>query len=440
MPALRPLLCLVVLALSAAAQQPLIRVDVREVRVPVFVTDAKGHNVAGLKASDFTLQEDGTPQKITAFTTSTDPNGTALLRGEAPGSAAGTRHTYVVCIDTLHLDPANAASLHAALKRLFEKEKPSDAQFSVILLGRRLQVLQTATADPAVAAARIAKAAIQSADAGAVELRSELQSLKTSMYDFCRRCPACGANTSGRTCDPEVQTLLAGLDAKAAPWAMRTRLMLDQLKLVVEELAKLPGARTVVFASDGFTLHPAREFYAVAGSFLPADERFKMPGSADLEPNLQAVIRAAVNANVRIQSVDSRGVISTPAAANGSLDASNPSDWSPPSVIRHTPAANRGGTLLTDMDREASSIAVETGAGMEQLATATGGVWYHGSNDTYQQLRTALADGREFYLLGYVSTNPAQDGKFRAITVEVHNPKLRVRARSGYWAEPSGRR
>jgi VWFA-related protein len=424
---------------AAFAQPPLIRVDVREVWVPVYVTDARGHTAGGLKASDFALTEDGIPQTISAFASSTAPGAEAVLQPagasapESKGAAASPPHTYVICLDTLHLDPGGAASLHSALRRLFEKEKPANARFSVVALGRQLQVLATATTDPAAVAARIAKAPLQPAGEGAAALESELRNLKSSMYDFCRRCPACGSHASGRSCDSDVQSLAERLDAQAAPWGMRTAAMLDQLRLVVEELAKLPGGRTLLFVSGGFSLRPARDFYAVAAAFLPGDPRFQAQGSTDLDPRLQAVIRAAVDGNVRIQSIDARGVVASAGGA-GSLDAANPEDWSPPSVIRKTPPSSRGGTLLSDMDHEAASLATQNGAGMSQLAESTGGVWYHGSNDALPQLRAALADGREYYLLGYVPTKSAPDGQFHAIAVTVRGAKLHVRAKSGYWA------
>ena len=431
------------LLLPLAAQQPLIRVDVREVLVPVFVSDARGHTVTGLKAADFAVEEDGVPQAITAFSTSTAPGAEALLRpsdGGAPAPrrasapAAAPRHTFVVCVDTLDLESGNAASLRDAVKRLLEKERPANAQFTVVAVGRQIQVLATASPDPAAVAARVAGAAFAAGGAGAAQLRSELQNLKTSMYDFCRRCPACASPSRAPVCATEIQALKTTLEAQAAPWVLRTGQMLEQLKLVVEELGKLPGGRTLIFASDGFALDPAREFYAVAAAFLPGDPHFRAQGPPALQPNLQAVIRAAVNANVRIQSVDARGVVASAASGNGSLDAANPSDWSPPSVIRKAPPANRGGTLMADMDREASTISFEAGAGLERLADSTGGVYYHGSNDTLKQLRAALADGREYYLLGYVPTNAAADGKFRAIAVDLRDKKLRVRAKAGYWA------
>jgi VWFA-related protein len=173
----------------------------------------------------------------------------------------------------------------------------------------------------------------------------------------------------------------------------------------------------------------------VVASFLPRDSRFKMAGPTDLESNLQAAIKVAVERNVGIYSVDSRGLAQGSFASDRSMDASSPADSSPQSNIGRGPPSNRGGTLLSDMNHEANSVAFQNGSGMAQLAHATGGIYFHDSNDMLKQFRSALADGREYYLLAYVPKNRVQDGKFRKVTVEVAGKKVHVRAKSGYWAE-----
>jgi VWFA-related protein len=309
-----------------------------------------------------------------------------------------------------------------------------------VTVGRQLRVLQTATTDPALVLSKLRSPAFQPALGGAdaAALSSELNDLKSRMYDFCHHCSVCGRQSNYRaSCDGEVQNLRVGLDAQAEHWTLLTSQLLAQLKVVVEELAKLPTGRTFILVSDGFSLQPAREFYGVAAAFLTSDPRFKLAGSIDLESNLQAVIRAAVDRSVRMYSVDSRGVAQGSFAGSGSMDASAPSDRSAPSVIHTTPNSNRGGALLSDMDRESRSVTFQNSSAMEQLATATGGVYFHDSNDLFNQFRSALADGREYYLLGYVPKNATQDGAFRRITVELANRKLYVRAKSGYWATPA---
>ncbi|HEX4808685.1 MAG TPA: hypothetical protein VH325_07140, partial [Bryobacteraceae bacterium] len=65
------------LAIAAVGQDakqeptsPTLKADVREVLVPVVVTDKSGHYVADLGRDDFSVFEDGVPQKIVAFSRS----------------------------------------------------------------------------------------------------------------------------------------------------------------------------------------------------------------------------------------------------------------------------------------------------------------------------------------------------------------------------------
>ena len=83
----------------------------------------------------------------------------------------------------------------------------------------------------------------------------------------------------------------------------------------------------------------------------------------------------------------------------------------------------------------ANPFASEESAAMEQLARTTGGVYFHQSADMLKQFRSALADGREYYVLAYRPRNTAHDGKFRSITVETTDKTLSIRAKSGYWAD-----
>lgn len=64
---------ILLLGLTLAAQTPTaLRVDVRLVNVVATVTDAGGRHVQGLTAEDFTVFEDGVPQKISHFTQDRD--------------------------------------------------------------------------------------------------------------------------------------------------------------------------------------------------------------------------------------------------------------------------------------------------------------------------------------------------------------------------------
>jgi hypothetical protein len=68
------------------------------------------------------------------------------------------------------------------------------------------------------------------------------------------------------------------------------------------------------------------------------------------------------------------------------------------------------------------------------LAADTGGRAYLDSNDFGRVFTGVQEDTSLYYLLGYHSTNPAQDGKYRRITVKVRRPGLKIQFRRGYYA------
>src|SRR5262245_52499669 len=69
---MRTALLLIVSALLIAVAAAQIRVNVQLVNVVATVTDSRGRYIDNLKASDFTLMEDGSPQQISHFAQSYD--------------------------------------------------------------------------------------------------------------------------------------------------------------------------------------------------------------------------------------------------------------------------------------------------------------------------------------------------------------------------------
>lgn len=421
---------LILTAWTLLAQDPIIRLDVQQVLVPVVVADKKGHYVSGLHASDFRIFEDGIPQEIAYFSSDTAGSVDDIAALSKPTPTAGPRHTFVICIDTLHASPANAAHIREALENVFEKEKSADAQYVLIGIGHQLQVLQAATTSPLAILLKLRNAAFQNVmgGPGASALSAQLQNIRTRMEEFCRRC-ACGNRSSQRTCDAEIDTLKQSIDAEADRWTAPTNALLEQFKNVVEELAKIPTARTLILISDGFNIDPKREFYSVVSAYLPNRPQFHLDDqAASLEPTL----KVAADRNIVIDTIDSRGNSTPSLATSGSMDASasnrTSSDYN---VSGTTRSASRSPALAASSKPTPFS---DESTSMQQLARATGGIYFHESAEMLKQFRSALADGRQFYVLAYVPKNSAHDGKFRSITVETTDKKLSIRAKSGYWA------
>lgn len=92
------------------------------------------------------------------------------------------------------------------------------------------------------------------------------------------------------------------------------------------------------------------------------------------------------------------------------------------------------------LENQSTSERVRQRALLSQLSHETGGEAFFPSSareltDVYSQIQEELA-GR--YTLGYVSTDPRQDGRFRKVEVrlrQARSPDTRIRTRSGYLAQ-----
>jgi Ca-activated chloride channel family protein len=75
---------------------------------------------------------------------------------------------------------------------------------------------------------------------------------------------------------------------------------------------------------------------------------------------------------------------------------------------------------------------------LEALTAATGGrAWFLADVTAIAAVTPEIAhEIRNQYVLGYTSSDPNKDGKFRTIRVEVNVPGATVRTRSGYYARP----
>ena len=69
------------------------------------------------------------------------------------------------------------------------------------------------------------------------------------------------------------------------------------------------------------------------------------------------------------------------------------------------------------------------------IAEETGGYSTADTNDFEPGITQVYRENASYYLLGFVSTNPKPDGKFRRLEVRVRRPGLQVRTRTGYRAE-----
>ncbi len=136
------------------------------------------------------------------------------------------------------------------------------------------------------------------------------------------------------------------------------------------------------------------------------------------QSQLLATINAAVRANVAFYTVDARGLMALPPGGAAS-------QASPRGTAIFTGAAQR-------RQRERFANQQET---LVSLAAETGGKALLDTNDLVQGIVQAQRDIDSYYILGYYSTNPALDGRFRRIQVRLKGTlQARLEYRRGYFA------
>jgi VWFA-related protein len=135
------------------------------------------------------------------------------------------------------------------------------------------------------------------------------------------------------------------------------------------------------------------------------------------QASLRAAINAAVRANLAIYSVDTRG-----------LQAVSPLGDASTGSLSGTGAFN-GGALTNNMNANFASQEV-----MATLSSDTGGKAFFDSNDFAPAFAQVERDTSAYYAIGFHSSNPARDGRYRKLTIKINRPGVKLEYRPGYYA------
>src|SRR6202789_1769803 len=125
------------------------------------------------------------------------------------------------------------------------------------------------------------------------------------------------------------------------------------------------------------------------------------------QASLRATINSAVRANLAIYSVDTRGLQAVTAlgdASTGNLRGSG---------------GYNGGSLMNNMNKNFQTQEV-----MATLSTDTGGKAFFDSNDFAPAFAQVQKDNSAYYAIGFHSSNPAREGKYRHLTVKINKPAV----------------
>ena len=135
------------------------------------------------------------------------------------------------------------------------------------------------------------------------------------------------------------------------------------------------------------------------------------------QASLRAAINSAVRANLSIYSVDTRG-----------LQAISPLGDASTGSVRGSGAFN-GAALTNNMNQNFATQEV-----MATLSSDTGGKAFFDSNDFAPAFAQVQRDTSAYYAIGFHSSNPARDGKYRKLTIKINRPGVKLEYRPGYYA------
>ncbi len=395
---------LTVLMLPASAQQtpPKAPVTPPPAGVPTFKSqsnlvildvsakDKGGLPIEGLKATDFTVMEDGKPQKISVFeyqrisSTPEPPKEITLddqfklpeapkqeITAATPGQIQyHDKRLMVFFFDFSSMQvPDQLRAQDGALEYL-TKHVTKDDVVAILFYASTIQVLSDFTEDRDVLTRVIKTLPIGEA--------SELAALADTGDEN-------GEDTQAAFVADETEFNIFSTDKKLA---------------AIEQAAKMlqgfPEKKALVYFSGG-----------VSRSGL------------DNEAQLQAAINAATKANLAIYAIDTRGLTADPPGGGASKGGSRGSG-----IFNGAVYNSQRSSFLASQDT------------LFTLAAETGGKSFFDNNDITAAITRTQEAMSSYYLLGYYSNNSALDGKYRKITVKL-NSKLsaHLEHRQGYFAD-----
>lgn len=431
-----PTLCavgLVAILTLQAQPETTIRTSVNQVLLDVVVRSKNQQFVRDLKASDFTILEDGVEQKVQGFRfiEGRSTPGSKDEPGPAPAANSGTpsplsvnslREVNLVSIVFRQMGREGREFAKQAALEFLKNELRGTTYVAVFSLDYRLNALVNYTQDRAAATK-----AIQNAATGAYsQFAQDSQSLLNQIDRQVTGGPGGISITAGfdyRT-SPSAATMRTDESVSGEGSGMMAKILHDQmltfadaagtheleaLTIFVRDQAQLPGRKTVLYLSEGLLIAPNR---------------------GDMFRNL---ISQANRASVSFYAIDVRG-LTTQDSAQAGISALR-SDAAGTSFGGLENSNTRAGGRGQD-DAVQLALHADTQNSMAELAESTGGFLIANTNELKKPMQRIMEDVRTHYELAYSPASENYDGHFRKISVKLARAGLRVQTRDGYFALP----
>jgi VWFA-related protein len=436
-----------------------LKVPVNVVVVSAIATDKQGNPTRDLSAEDFKVYEDGKPLPIHTFARESykpiHAAGAEKTQGAAApeGEITGARPHYVaLMIDDLNTPAFDSLSRAVeAIKSYVSGSIQEGDQVSVASTSGRVQV--PFTSDREVLRDQLAPLPMhldqrRFSQGGCAHL-TESQALAIEKYLTRGAIPspsggsdqAIKAYLEAGGCRfnsllPEIQVAIAEtvacqhlesgflaiqraadqLSSEAVAICsevnFRHRIMLNTLRQYVRSMRHFEGRKSLILFSEGFAGDPVRY-------------------------ELQGVVDAALRSNVYLSAVDIRGlyVEGVDAASSVHLPAGRVIEnkigiVNGRPIVENVPVLQiLASKILTTSNQQSAQKDP-----LAQVASETGGIFFHNNNDLCAGIKRAVDHETFYYILTYSSPSTQNDGRYHKIKLELSRPGVKLKYREGYYA------
>ena len=372
------------------AAPPTFRSGTRLIVQTVSVKDKDGHAVEGLTAKDFVVVEDGVPQAISFVEFQRLPD----RRTETPALLAIPR-------------VAAAPPMPSATQGQIVTPPPGDTRYRdrrLLVLYFDLTAMPPADQGRAYAAAqKFIDAQMQPSDlvaimtfgGGAVRVKQDFTGDRAQLREVMQTLIfGDDKDGDGIPDNTDIGTAFGQDDAEFS--ILNTDRQLSALQTAATMLRGLPEQKSLIYFASGLRLN-----------------------GVDNQAQLRATTNAAIRANVSLHPIDARGLVAQ--APLG--DATRPS----PGGIGMF-SGQLAQNAITSFQRSQDTLFA--------LAKDTGGKAMFDYNDLAQGIVQAAESVTSYYILGYYSTHPANDGRFHRVKVSLAGGVAGELAfRQGYFAD-----
>jgi VWFA-related protein len=407
-----------------------IRTGTQVVALDVVVTDNAGKLVKGLQQSDFSVTEDGKPQRVKFFKEFTQGQveaGAPALPARDPlppnvfsnyALPPENEAVTVVMLDLLNTSIQDQMRAQDELVS-FLKKKPKDTKVAICVLGNQLQMIQGFTDDQnaLVAAAKGKKASqrLRPLDVRDAKLDIGLQAGRESSR-------FAGSLQFLTETVAHQQSELRLIDADK-----RMFVTVDAFAHMARYLDGVPGRKNLVWLSGSFLLGIVPESNG-ANPFLE---------NGYYTENLKKVANLLGDAHVAVYPVSVKGLETNPLFAASSNDLAPVTMTAPPpnpGFGKRVPGSSVANAVMMDRMDEFSLALNDEHATMTKLATQTGGQAFFNTNDLSGAIKAATEQGANYYALSYTPSNKNYNGAFRKLKVTLAGKKYHLAHRTGYYA------